>query len=292
MPLTPCFWCNGTLTEQARAYAALFPDARINGLPAADWQPRDGLIFVVLDLDGSPVALLDGGPAFAPTPALSLFVLRDTADAVRALWAALSDDGQILMPLGEYPWSPLYGWVRDRWGVTWQVAQGPLADTGQAVTPYLTFAGPAAGRARAALDLYMRAFPGASLDGIMDHDGSGPDAAGTVMHAQLRLAGGALMLGDSAHGHDWGFGTGVSLMAECETQAEIDRLWDLLIADGGAPSRCGWLTDPHGLSWQVLPAWLGRTMASADADTAARIMAAFMPMSKLDLATLQAAARG
>lgn len=295
MTLIPCIWCDGTMAAQARAYAALFSGARIGGLPASDWQPASGQIFVVLELAGSPLALLDGGPMFRPTPAISLFVQRETAAEVDAIWQALIDGGQEMVPLGAYPWSPRYGFLTDRWGVSWQVSQGPVADVGQVVTPALIYTGPALGKARAAMALYRRAFPGGTVDGIMEHDGSGPDAAGTILHAQMRLPLGTVMVMDSAEAHEWGFSEGVSLMVVCETQGEIDRLWDLLIADGGAPSQCGWLKDPFGVSWQIIPGSLLRLTAPEAPDfdpaRAGRVTQAMLGLGKLDIAVLEAAAK-
>ena len=81
-----------------------------------------------------------------------------------------------------------------------------------------------------------------------------------------------------------------SLSVRCDTQTEIDRLWNALIAGGGAESRCGWLKDRFGLSWQIVPSMMATWMT--DPMRAARVMAAFMPMNKLDIATLEAAYRG
>lgn len=287
-PLIPAVWCDGTMAVQARAYAALFPGATIDGRDPAVWVP--GGLGAMLSLDGCPVQLIEGGPRYRPTPAVSLFVQRATEGEVRALWEGLADGGAVLMPLEAWPWARLYGWVQDRWGLSWQVNLGPLAEVGQAVLPYLTFTGPAAGRARAALELYARAFPDLMVDALHDHDGSGPDPAGTVMHAQVRLRGGTMMLSDSAHPHAWGFTPGTSLSVLCPDQAEVDRLWALLLADGGTPSRCGWLTDPFGLSWQIVPQVLHDIMNQGTPDQKARAVAAFLPMVKLDGPAIAAAA--
>jgi predicted 3-demethylubiquinone-9 3-methyltransferase (glyoxalase superfamily) len=83
-----------------------------------------------------------------------------------------------------------------------------------------------------------------------------------------------------------------SLSLACETQAEIDRLWDSLRADGGKESRCGGLKDRFGLSWQIVPQSLRSMMTDPDPARVARVVAAFMPMKKLELATLEAAYRG
>ena len=87
-------------------------------------------------------------------------------------------------------------------------------------------------------------------------------------------------------------GEAFSLFVSCEDQAEIDRLWDALIADGGRPSRCGWLEDRYGLSWQIVPDSLGELIGGGDPEGAKRATEAMLAMSKLDLAELQRAYDG
>ena len=87
------------------------------------------------------------------------------------------------------------------------------------------------------------------------------------------------------------FNHAVSFVVNCESQAEIDRYWNALL-DGGSAERCGWLKDRFGLSWQIVPRTLGEMMTDADPARVARVVAAFMPMKKLDMAQLEAAFRG
>ena len=88
------------------------------------------------------------------------------------------------------------------------------------------------------------------------------------------------------------FTEAVSFMVYCETQAELDEKWDKLIAGGGRPVECGWLKDKYGLSWQIVPSALERLLMGGDKASNERVMAAVMKMQKLDIATLEAAARG
>src|SRR4051812_7686687 len=88
------------------------------------------------------------------------------------------------------------------------------------------------------------------------------------------------------------FTEAVSFMVQCDTQAELDEKWDKLIAGGGRPVECGWLKDKYGLSWQIVPARLERLLMGGDKASNERVMAAVMKMTKLDIATLEAAARG
>ena len=223
-------------------------------------------------LGDTSLLALNGGPLFKFTPAVSLFVFLEDGAAVDRLWDGLREGGRVLMPLDSYPWSERYGWLADRWGLNWQIGLGRHADVGRTVTPSLLFAGAAAGNAEAAVRHYASVFAGATIDGIRHHDGSGRDAAGTVMHAQFRIDGQALMAMDSAEA-DAAFTEALSLIVNCDDQAEIDRLWSAMSAVPEAEA-CGWLKDRFGVSWQITPRRLGEMLASGDRAANERLMAA------------------
>ena len=113
-------------------------------------------------------------------------------------------------------------------------------------------------------------------------------AQGKVMSVQFELEGQEFMALNA--GPQFTFTEAISFFVGCETQQEIDELWAKLTANGGAPSRCGWLKDKFGLSWQVVPDVLPKLLADPDRAKAGRVMQAMMGMIKLDVAALQAAA--
>ena len=115
-------------------------------------------------------------------------------------------------------------------------------------------------------------------------------AQGRVMSVQFELEGQAFTALNG--GPLFKFTEAISFFVACETQQEIDDLWGPLTADGGAPSRCGWLKDRFGLSWQIVPASLGRMLGDKDATRSKRVMDAMMQMNKLDLGRLQHAYDG
>jgi predicted 3-demethylubiquinone-9 3-methyltransferase (glyoxalase superfamily) len=115
-------------------------------------------------------------------------------------------------------------------------------------------------------------------------------AQGKVMSVQFELEGQAFMALNA--GPHFKFNESISFFVACETQQEIDELWTRLTADGGAPSRCGWLKDKFGLSWQIVPSALGRMLGDTDAARSARVMNAMLAMDKLDLAQLRQAHEG
>lgn len=115
-------------------------------------------------------------------------------------------------------------------------------------------------------------------------------AQGRVMSVQFELEGQAF-IGLNA-GPQFPFTEAVSFFVGCDSQQEIDELWTKLTADGGAPSRCGWLKDKFGLSWQIVPNGLGRMLSDADSAKATRTMHALLQMEKLDMRVLQQAYDG
>jgi predicted 3-demethylubiquinone-9 3-methyltransferase (glyoxalase superfamily) len=140
-----------------------------------------------------------------------------------------------------------------------------------------------------ALRLYTSLIPGSSIDEITPLPADTPSGpAGSVRTA-------AFTLGDQRYraieaGPLDAFNNSFSIFVEVDTQAEVDRLWDALTADGGEPGQCGWLKDRWGLAWQIVPRRLGELMGDPDRGKANRVVQAMLKMRKLDIATLEAAA--
>ena len=143
------------------------------------------------------------------------------------------------------------------------------------------------GRVEEALELYTSLLPDSRVRQIRRYGDSGMGEPGDILTADFELAGQRFTIinGNSFCEHS----AAMSLMVLCEDQEEVDRLWEGLIAGGGAPSRCGWLTDRFGVSWQITPIRLMEMLKSDDAAAVERVMAAFMPMDKLVIAELERA---
>ena len=296
--IVPHIWFDDTAEDAARLYTGLLPGSNVGktsryGQAGCDQhgQPEGKVMAVEILLDGYMLVTINGGPHFRPTPAVSYFLQLQRAEDVVRVWQALVEDGQVLMPLDAYDWSPQYGWLNDRYGVSWQISQGPKADVGQPVAPSLMFTGAQAGNAEAAIEQYTAVFPDSGVEGILRHDGSGSDAEGTVMHAQFHLAGETFMAMDSALAHDFGFTEANSFLIMCDSQEEIDHYWHALSAAPEAEA-CGWLKDRFGVSWQVVPSVFPQMMTDPDRDRVERVTEAFMQMKKMDLAALERAWKG
>jgi predicted 3-demethylubiquinone-9 3-methyltransferase (glyoxalase superfamily) len=144
------------------------------------------------------------------------------------------------------------------------------------ITPFLWFDG----KAEEAMDFYVSIFKNSKIVGTMP----GPD--GKVFTGTFQLEGQQFMALNG--GPKYRFTEAVSLFVTCETQAEVDDLWNKL-TEGGAESQCGWLKDKFGLSWQIIPSALGRLLGDEDRAKAGRVMQAMLQMRKIDIAKLQQA---
>ena len=150
----------------------------------------------------------------------------------------------------------------------------------QKIVPFLWFNS----EAEEAMNYYAAVFPDSKVVSVM----RGPD--GKVLTGTFRLAGQEFMALNG--GPQFKFTEAISLYVGVETQQEIDELWTKLTAGAGAPSRCGWLKDKYGLSWQIVPNALGRLLYSDDPARSKRVMDALLQMDKIDLKKLQDAYDG
>lgn len=247
----------------------------------------DNGMVVMVDILGQQLMFLNGGSMFTPNPSISFFVVLESKEAVDQAWKVLSENGKVLMPLDKYEWSEHYGWVQDEVGVSWQLSYGKTAEVGQSVSPTLMYTGAQTGKAREALTLYTKTFQPSEVVGILPYGKEDEDEEGLVKHAMVRLNNYVLMFLDSSHKHDFGFDEGISLVVPCDTQKEIDTYWEALTAHGGQESQCGWLKDRFGVSWQIVPRVLFEMMSHPDSDRRQRVIDAFMPMKKFEIAVIE-----
>ncbi len=152
-----------------------------------------------------------------------------------------------------------------------------------AVTPSLAFKD----HAEDAIRLYVSVIKNSKIGQIMRSDGTSvPMPKGAVLHASFALDGREFTAMDG--GPSFSFSEGFSLVATCDTQAELDDIWKRL-SEGGEPGPCGWLKDRFGVSWQVIPRALGEMMSHPEAGSSGKVMEALLKMGRIDIATLQQA---
>jgi predicted 3-demethylubiquinone-9 3-methyltransferase (glyoxalase superfamily) len=270
----PCLWFDGNAKTAANFYCSLFKNSTIT---------TDTPMVVIFELNGKKIMGLNGGPMFKINPSISLFVLCESIDETNELWNKLMDGGKVMMPINKYPWSERYGWVQDKFGMTWQVSVVYKEGDKQKITPSMLFTGNQFGKAEEAINLYTSVFDKSSTDTLI-HYPEGDTNAGKVMFSEFKLDQYSLIAMDGPGEHAYTFNEAVSFVVECETQQEIDFFWDKLTANGGQESMCGWLKDPFGVSWQIIPSIIGKLMS--DPEKAPRVMQAVMKMKKLDIETM------
>jgi len=286
--IVPHLWYDKEAGEAAELYTSLFPDSSIINRTSIGDTPSGSVEILTIELAGGRFMLMSGGPYFKFTPAISFLVGCDTKEEVDRLYAGLSVSKD-LMPLGSYPFSERYAWIADRFGLSWQIMlMGDMPYT-RKITPTLMFVGERLGKAEEAMSLYTGLFDGSKVESVLRYgNDEAPDSPGTVKHGAFTLAGQSFAAMDSAYDHGFSFNEAISLMAYCDTQAEIDGYWEALSAQPEA-EQCGWLKDRFGVSWQIVPTAMDQMMASGDGAAMARVTAAFLKMKKFDIATLRRA---
>ena len=144
------------------------------------------------------------------------------------------------------------------------------------ITTFLTFDG----QAEEAVDFYSSIFDDSKILSTSRYGAGGPGPEGSLMSATFELAGQEFIALNG--GPSFSFSQGISLFVDCQTQAEVDELWEKL-TEGGEPGPCGWLTDRFGVSWQIIPRALGELLGDEDPEKAGRAMQAMLQMTKIDI---------
>jgi predicted 3-demethylubiquinone-9 3-methyltransferase (glyoxalase superfamily) len=287
--ITPHLWFDKEAKEAAELYTSIFKHAEIKNTATLHNTPSGTVDLVTIELLRQEFRLINAGPLFKFTPAVSFLVGCETKGEVDALWNELSKGGSALMELGEYPFSERYGWTQDRYGLSWQVMFMGDREIEQKITPTLMFVGEQYGKAEEAINFYASVFHNAKVGHILRYGkNEAPDKAETIKHASIALEGRSFAVMDSARAHQFTFNEAISFMVHCNTQEEIDYFWSKLSADRKA-EQCGWLKDKFGLSWQIVPTVMDEMLRDKDDTRLARVTESFLKMKKFDIAKLQEA---
>jgi predicted 3-demethylubiquinone-9 3-methyltransferase (glyoxalase superfamily) len=198
------------------------------------------------------------------------------------LWKEFSKEGKILMNLDKYPFSEKYGWIQDKFGVSWQLN---LSVEGNKINPFLMFVQERNGKAEEAIKYYTSIFINSKVDKIERYP-KGEKNEGKVIHASFLLYNQEFMAMDGGKEHNFNFTPAISYYINCENQEEVDNYWEKLSKDG-EKGQCGWLKDKFGISWQIVPTELIKLINDPDNKKSESVMKAMMKMTKLDIAELK-----
>ncbi|HEU5121774.1 MAG TPA: VOC family protein [Candidatus Saccharimonadales bacterium] len=290
--ITPNLWFDGA-KEAVDFYVGAFPDSKIISTAYYPNTAEEGLADFQKDYAGKELSIdfqlgglgftaINGGPEFTFNPSISFMVNFDPSrdsDArqhLDELWSTLLEGGKVLMPLDEYPYSKRYGWVQDKYGLTWQlILTDPEGEPRPFIMPSLLFAKENTNHAEEAISFYLSLFKNSKLGSTAQYtEPTGPAQAGALMFGDFMLEDQWFAAMDSGEEQDFTFNEAVSLAIACKDQAEIDYFWEKLSSVPEA-EVCGWCKDKYGVSWQIIPENMGELMKKPGA------YAKMMQMKKL-----------
>jgi predicted 3-demethylubiquinone-9 3-methyltransferase (glyoxalase superfamily) len=297
--IVPHLWYDKEANEAAEFYASIFPDSKITNITTLHDTPSGDSDVVSFELWGQKFMAISAGPLFKFNPSVSFIVNfdpsreKDAREKINEVWNKLSEGGTALMPLDKYPFSERYGWIQDKYGLSWQlIFTNTEGEERPTIVPSLMFVGDKCGKAEEAINFYLSVFKNSKQGLIARYpQGMEPDKEGTIMFSDFMLENQWFAAMDSAREHKFSFNEAISFMVYCDKQKEIDYYWDKLTAVPDA-EQCGWLKDKYGLSWQIVPREMDETMSKGTPEQIARVTKAFLKMKKFDLAELQKAYKG
>jgi predicted 3-demethylubiquinone-9 3-methyltransferase (glyoxalase superfamily) len=281
--ITPNLWFNGNAKEAADFYASAFPGTTVEVTSHYPKTAEEGLADFQQDLAGQPLTVdfaikgytftcINADSTFKFNPSISFMVNFDPSQDEQAsehldeLWDKLMDGGEALMDKGEYPYSKKYGWVKDKFGLTWQLMlTNPDGEPRPFIIPNLMFSGSNTNRAKEAIDYYLSVFTDSKMGTQAPYpQDSGPAKAGSLMFADFQLGGQWFAAMDSGVEQDFTFNEAVSLSVFCKDQEEIDYFWEKL-SKVPESEQCGWCKDQFGVSWQIVPEDVDELLKKPDA---------------------------
>jgi predicted 3-demethylubiquinone-9 3-methyltransferase (glyoxalase superfamily) len=301
--IVPHLWFDKEAKEAATFYTSLFPDSKIINITTLENTPSGDADVVTFELWNQKFMAISAGPLFKFNPSISFMVNfdpllfgptdtreKDARKKIDMVWNKLAEGGTVLMPIDKYPFSERYGWIQDKYGLSWQlILSDPQGEPKPPIIPSLMFVGSKCGKAEEGINFYLSVFKN-SKSGALYRYGKDqePDKEGTVMFADFMLEHKWFTAMDSAHEHKFDFNEAVSLLVNCEDQEEIDYYWQKLSAVPEA-EQCGWLKDKYGISWQISSSDMEEMMSKGTREQINQVTQAFLPMKKLDIAKLKEA---
>lgn len=286
--IVPHLWFDKEAEAAVTLYTTLFENSEITQRQKLEGTPSgDNTIYYEFTLAGEPFAAINGGPIFEKNPSISLTVQCETKDEMQILWDELIKGGRALMPLQQYPFSEWYGWVEDRFGLSWQIILAEDEAHKQKIIPSFMFSGSATGKANEAIDYYVDVFQNSSRDETYRYQADeSQHADAEISHATFELMEAEFIAADNGEKVDYTFNEGVSLMVLCVTQGEIDYYWEKLSAVPEA-EECGWLKDKYGVSWQIVPNRLNELLETGTSRQIEAVTQAFLEMKKINIEKLE-----
>mgnify|MGYP002146417223 CR=1 FL=1 len=296
MALTTCLWSpDNRALEMAEYYTSIFADSQITtqwlydeANPHLPGSKKWDVMIVEFTLMWVSFATLNGGPYFHIDPSISFFVNSSDTEEIQRLWDALSEWWRALMPIGNYPWSERYGWIEDKYGVSWQIFHKSECSW-QRILPCLAFTQEKVGKAEEAMNHYSHIFANSGVDFISKYEKwENGGVEWSIKHAQFHIGDFSMCAMDASGPHTFDFSCAVSFMVNCKNQEELDLYYGELSAFPEA-EMCWWISDKYGVSWQLIPKNFTEYMGSDDADKKSKLMKGVMEMKRLSWESIKKA---
>lgn len=286
--IVPYLWFDKEAMEAADYYTQLFDDSKITSSYILEDTPSGETPIVNFQLAGQAFSAISAGPYFKFNPSLSLMVQCSTIEEVERLWNMLITGGKEVMSLDDYPFSKRYGWLEDRYGLSWQIALVEQSIS-QKIIPHFLFSNGVNEKTEEAITFYTRLFPNSSIEDIHHYQpGDSENEIAKVMFSSFNLNGMKFNAMDNAYESDFTFNEAFSLEVLCKDQQEIDYYWNKLSSVPEA-EQCGWVKDPYGVSWQIVPEGLDNLLETGSREQINRVTQRLLKMKKLDMAELEKA---
>lgn len=298
--IVPHLWFDKEAVKAAEFYCSIFPNSKIINKTILQDTPSGNVDSVIFELSDEKFMAISAGPIFKTNPSISFMINFDPSKIDNAkedldkLWGKLSDGGEILMPIDKYPFSERYGWIQDKFGISWQlILANPDGEERPFIIPSLLFITDSCEIAEEATDFYLSVFKDTKRGEIARYPtGMEPNKKGAIMYTDFQIEGKWFTAMDSSSQiHDFKFNEAISFIIYCDSQEDIDYYWKNLSAVPES-EQCGWLKDKYGISWQVVPRIMDEMMQNGTEEQIARVTQEFLKMKKFNIKKLEKAFKG
>jgi predicted 3-demethylubiquinone-9 3-methyltransferase (glyoxalase superfamily) len=294
--ITIHLWYDKEAVQAAQKYISIFKNSKIKKKTILENTPSGSVDIVDAEILGEDFSLISAGPYFKFNQSISLMINfdpsknKDAVENIDRVWNEFLKDGKAIMPIQEYSWSKRYGWLEDKYGLTWQlILTNPEGDVRPDLLPTLLFTDENSGRAEDAVNFYLSVFKESKIGNILYYDkDQGSENEGKILFADYKLFNLWFAAMDSPIENNFAFNEAVSFIVHCGTQDEIDYYWEKLSAVSEA-EQCGWLKDKFGISWQIVPSILNEMLNDKDSKRTAKVTEAFLQMKKFNINELKKA---
>ena len=294
--IIPHLWFDKEAKEAAEFYISIFPDSRLLNTITLHNTPGGDAEIVNFEVFGYRIDAISAGPMFKLNPSNSFMVnfdpskMENAKELINSVWEKLSEGGKVMMPLDKYPFSNLYGWIEDKYGLSWQlILTNPEGEERPTIIPSFLFVDENSGKAEEATDYYISIFKDTKRGTISRYPANAePDIEGTINFTDFMLNGQWFAAMDSNYKHEFKFNEAFSFIIDCESQEEIDFYWEKLSAFPES-DNCGWVKDKYNVSWQIVPTILNNMMTDATSEQMKSLTESILSMKKLDIKELEEA---